>query len=572
MLKLIFVIIYSFIVTVNCDNLRVNTASGPIVGVLQRTFVNQVPYISYKGIPYAQPPVGNLRFRAPRAVTPWKKPLVTTDNYQYSCIVVAQGKHIPLDGRKQNENCLFLNIYTPVMDDVKVNKRLPVIFNVPGGGFNDGDGTDGYYGPDFILEQNAILVNLNYRLGPFGFANFDLENYTGNMGLKDQREALKWVKKNIKYFGGDPQSLTIFGESSGAASVHYQILSNSCEYINRAIMWSGSAFNYWAHHKQNNQLNLLRETFKAELGNRTSPKEILNFMINATTQLIIEKIPVFDFSNGLIEVNWTPVIEDKTKSDQPILIENPHNIYANNRFSFHCKNVEVVFGTTSAEYMMFLDPTNLYGWVEQMKTNRLIGLPYHGLTLTPNDQRYKAMQTKIKQFYFGDGEIEATPKRLNQYVQMNSDINFVVPFYEVMSLHSKVSKTFCHHFDINLNTNIIKKPRHLEMVERMGHLEDIGYMYKANQFKYMYEQSWKNRSDATNNKTIEAWQFVTKLFIDFAKSGTLANSSPVKSVKNAQCVDITNDGLRSIIRPKKESMTMWDNVREYLKPFIVDEY
>lgn len=99
-----------------------------------------------------------------------------------------------------------------------------MLFNVHGGGFVDGDGSDGYYGPDFLIEQNVILVSFNYRLGPFGFANFDIEGYTGNMGLKDQREALKWVYKNIKFFGGDPQYITIFGESAGAASVHYQIL------------------------------------------------------------------------------------------------------------------------------------------------------------------------------------------------------------------------------------------------------------------------------------------------------------------------------------------------------------
>ncbi|XP_031641012.1 juvenile hormone esterase-like [Contarinia nasturtii] len=564
----------SIVSTICCGHLHltVNTDSGPIVGVSQKTFVNEVPYISYKGVPYAQPPVGELRFKAPRAVKPWIKPLVTNDTYQNSCIVVADGRSMGLDGQKQSENCLFLNIYTPVMDDVKVNKNLPVIFNIPGGGFVDGDGTNQYYGPDFILEQNVVLVTLNYRLGPFGFANFDLENYTGNMGLKDQREALKWVKKNIKYFGGDPQSLTIFGESAGAASAHLQILSNSCEYINHAIMWSGSAFNYWAHHKQNNQLDLLRETFKAELGNGTSPKEILNFMINAPTQLIVEKTPTYDFSNGLIEVYWTPVIEDENKSDQPFLTEKPHDIYANNRFSSHCKNVEAIFGITSAEYMMFLDPNNLYGWVESMKNNSPFGLPYHGLALKSNDDRYKAMQAKIKKFYFGDGDIEATPARLNQYVQMQSDINFLVPFYETMRLHANVSKTFCHHFDINLSANIIKKSRHLEMVERMGHIEDIGYMFKANLFKKIYDEVLNNRSNVNNQKTINAWQFVTKLYTDFLKTGSMAYSSPVESVENAKCVDITNNGLASIVRPKNEAIEMWDEVTEYLKPHIVIEY
>lgn len=85
-------------------------------------------------------------------------------------------------------------------------------------GFTEGDGTDGYYGPDFILEHNVVLVTINYRLGPFGFANFDTNGYTGNMGLKDQRTALEWIKKNIRFFGGDPNAITIFGESAGKSN------------------------------------------------------------------------------------------------------------------------------------------------------------------------------------------------------------------------------------------------------------------------------------------------------------------------------------------------------------------
>lgn len=85
-----------------------------------------------------------------------------------------------------------------------------------GGGYNEGDGTDSFQAPDFIMERNnAVLVVINYRLGPFGYANFNLNGYTGNMALKDQQTALKWTKRNIKYFGGDPDAITVFGESAG---------------------------------------------------------------------------------------------------------------------------------------------------------------------------------------------------------------------------------------------------------------------------------------------------------------------------------------------------------------------
>lgn len=89
------------------------------------------------------------------------------------------------------------------------------MFYIHGGGFCSGDGSDGLYGPDLLIEQDVIVVTINYRLGPLGFLNFGEYGYTGNMGFKDQLLALKWNKKNIEHFGGDPNSITLFGQSAG---------------------------------------------------------------------------------------------------------------------------------------------------------------------------------------------------------------------------------------------------------------------------------------------------------------------------------------------------------------------
>lgn len=89
------------------------------------------------------------------------------------------------------------------------------MFSIPGGGFCSGSGDDRSYGPDLLMEQDVILVTINYRLGPLGFINFDEYGYTGNMGFKDQQLALKSIKRNIKNFGGDPNSITMFGQSAG---------------------------------------------------------------------------------------------------------------------------------------------------------------------------------------------------------------------------------------------------------------------------------------------------------------------------------------------------------------------
>lgn len=121
-----------------------------------------------------------------------------------------------------SDDCLYLNIYTT---ELKPEVPRAVMVWIHGGAFYSGSGNDDIYGPDYIVEKNVVLVTINYRVGIIGFLNLDDEEAPGNQGLKDQVMALKWVKRNIEKFGGDPSNVTIFGESAGSASVHYLTLS-----------------------------------------------------------------------------------------------------------------------------------------------------------------------------------------------------------------------------------------------------------------------------------------------------------------------------------------------------------
>lgn len=121
------------------------------------------------------------------------------------------------------------------------------MFFIHGGGFYEGSGNDDLLGPDFLIDHNVILVTINYRLGVFGFMSLATAEYSGNMGMKDQVLALQWVQENIHQFGGDPESVTIFGHSAGSASVNYHMLSPMSKGLfKRAIMLSGVAINAWA--------------------------------------------------------------------------------------------------------------------------------------------------------------------------------------------------------------------------------------------------------------------------------------------------------------------------------------
>ncbi|CAG9817192.1 unnamed protein product, partial [Phaedon cochleariae] len=218
--------------------------NGKIAGSLSRTIRYQVPFYSYLGIPYAAPPVGNLRFQPPQPVQNWDNIFQATSNSKI-CYQSQSKLHRP-----QTEDCLYLNVYTTIPPSE--NASLPVMVTIYGGSFTHGFASVGTVGPDYFLENDIIVVSFNYRVGPFGFLSTGDGVIHGNMGLKDQLFAIKWVKENIHLFGGDPDKVTIRGQSAGAASVTYHILSPSSAGLFRgAIASSGSAICNWASERPN---------------------------------------------------------------------------------------------------------------------------------------------------------------------------------------------------------------------------------------------------------------------------------------------------------------------------------
>jgi hypothetical protein len=153
---------------------------------------------TYKGIPYARPPVGNLRFKAPLPVVSWNGIYQATKFGPKCPQILTSGKHI---GKYAGEeDCLYINVFTPE----KIEKPLPVLFNIHGGGFYFGSGDTDVLGPETFIEENVIFVSINYRLGPLGFLASGDKLAPGNYGLKDMILALQWVNKNIQAFGGYP--------------------------------------------------------------------------------------------------------------------------------------------------------------------------------------------------------------------------------------------------------------------------------------------------------------------------------------------------------------------------------
>lgn len=172
----------------------------------------------FKGIPYAAPPVGDLRWKAPQPAAKWEG--------DRKALEFGPGCWQPRNAPNLSEDCLYLNVYTTAKD---AKAKLPVMFWIHGGAFVSGSGS--IYRGEKLAQQGVVLVTINYRLGPMGFFSHPLlsqesaKGVSGNYGLLDMIAALEWTKRNIASFGGDPKNVTVFGESAGAAAVHYLMSS-----------------------------------------------------------------------------------------------------------------------------------------------------------------------------------------------------------------------------------------------------------------------------------------------------------------------------------------------------------
>ncbi|XP_011192601.1 esterase B1 [Zeugodacus cucurbitae] len=236
------------------ENPQITLPLGAVKGQQCQTVYAQ-DYYSFEGIPYAKPPLAELRFKSPQPVEPWSG---VKDCTQCSNKPLQKNS---LTGRVEgSEDCLYLNVYTKTLQS---EKPLPVLVFIHGGGFYSGEATRKLYAPDYFMSEQVVLVTLNYRLCSLGFLSLaDPElQIPGNAAMKDKILALKWVKQYISHFNGDPNNVTLFGESAGAGSAHAITLSAQSEDLfQRVILMSGSALCYWINMPQTDLAYRLAKT------------------------------------------------------------------------------------------------------------------------------------------------------------------------------------------------------------------------------------------------------------------------------------------------------------------------
>lgn len=307
------------------------TDKGAVQGLAQDTTR------AFLGIPFAAPPVGDLRWKPPAEVAAWSATRGATE-YGHACPQVDVLTGGP--GTDLVEDCLYLNVWTPL---VPPKQPAPVMFFIHGGGFVVGSGGDRTYDGSNLAAKGVVVVTINYRLGAFGFLDHGGLAAEANQavapsyGLLDQRAALKWVKKNAAAFGGDANNVTVFGESAGALSVCAQLaMPNSKGLFHRAIMESGycipAAFNTPAIARKQG------DDFAKGLGCTDLP-----CMRGKSALAVASALPVRRALFGKEGTSWTPTVDG---AELPKL---PREVFTAGGSS----TVPVILGTNKDEGNLF---------------------------------------------------------------------------------------------------------------------------------------------------------------------------------------------------------------------------
>ncbi|XP_031146970.1 acetylcholinesterase [Sander lucioperca] len=333
-------------------DLTVQTRTGRVRGF--RTPVTERSYVtSFLGIPFAEPPVGKLRFRRAEPKRPWTG-VYDANAYPNACFQFVdtsfpgfQGTEMWNPNRDMSEDCLYLNVWVPSSPRPH---NLTVMVWIYGGGFYSGSSSlDVYDGRYLAHSETVIVVSMNYRIGAFGFlALHGSSEAPGNVGLLDQRMALQWVQDNIHFFGGNPKQVTIFGESAGAASVGFHLLSpDSRQTFTRAILQSGVPNCPWASvspAEARRRATLLGKLVGCNGGNDT---ELVDCLRGKTPQeLIDQEWQVLPWS-ALFRFSFVPVVDGEVLPDTPDAMLSSGNF----------KDTQILLGVNQDEGSYFL----LYG-------------------------------------------------------------------------------------------------------------------------------------------------------------------------------------------------------------------
>jgi len=329
---------------------EVNCKNGHLLGRYRKT-QSGARFSSFTKIPYGLPPTGNLRFAHPQPALPWQGVLDASKQ----CPKPVQNNYVTglLEGQ---EDCLYVNVYRPEFgpeDDREHDEPLPVMFWVYGGGFIMGDATEENYLPGPLLDTgDVIVVTGNYRVGPLGFMCMEDDNLPGNLALWDQHLMLKWIQENIAAFGGNPNNVTVFGNSAGSFCIYCLYVSPRCEGLfHRVIAQSGPLISNSAPMQiMGKQPKLYARTYAESLGceSSDSSEKILEKLRSLPVAKLQSKFNIAGSWADMVPSPWKPLVD--SWSSTPFLPKNPRDALLDGEFN----KVPLLTGVCSEEGIMMV--------------------------------------------------------------------------------------------------------------------------------------------------------------------------------------------------------------------------
>ncbi|XP_022079595.1 uncharacterized protein LOC110973232 [Acanthaster planci] len=461
-----------------------NTTLGPVMGI-------KVPYLPwteqlvtrYTGIPYAEPPIGQLRFAKPVPKTPWDDVFNATV-FGPSCPQPASNSTLTsfLPNDEIDEDCLLLNVYVP-HDAVALSGPLSVMVFIHGGGLVFGQGM--YYdGTLLALQGQVIMVNFNYRLGIFGFFSTGDDSAPGNYGLWDQRLALQWVKDNIANFGGDPDQITIFGESAGGWSVTLQMISplNSNNLFQRVIAESGVVFPNLMIPADVARLQAfgLASALKCNPTTDSSSRSIIQCLRNVSMETLL----IYTFA-----ASTSPIIDgDFFPTDITSLLTHPRIGQYDLIMGFNDQDGSVLIGSVDTDGYTaeeFRAATGYFMQLCQCKTS-------HEIT------------NAVFAYYFGADKLDDPMQNVVRYLDVTGDVYFDVASINFLTRHAQAAantSTYFYHFTYETGRELFLPPEWLDVISGAPHALEIFYVFG------FITAVYPNDTEAAllSNRTIEYW-------------------------------------------------------------------
>ncbi|XP_049877838.1 juvenile hormone esterase-like [Pectinophora gossypiella] len=469
---------------------RARTSAGWVCGARRWSEYGGVYYASFRGVPYARQPLGELRFKELQAPESWDH-LLDATNEGDICPQTDVLYGPLMRPRGMSEACIHANIHVPISAlprESQVNSSveeapnnatgLSILVFIHGGVLAFGSGDSDLHGPEYLVSHGVIVITFNYRLNVFGFLSLNSTKIPGNNGLRDMITLLRWVRDNARNFGGNPDDVTLGGQSAGAVSAHLLTLSPEAQGLfKRTILMSGTAmpvfFTTSPLYAQS-----MANAFITGLGiNSTDPDDIHQQLLKMPLEKIMEMNKLLQDQNGLGV--FYPVVESRLPGVKRILSDDPELLLQNGTGN----DIPLLLGFTDVEAETFRKRFEEIDMVSRINDNPLVVVSPTVTTSVPTQVAFaRAMQ--IEQRYFN-----GTPS-MDQYVKLVTEQFFHYTALKVADYRSRTdgAPVFLYQFPYDADFSLLRTALGVNYTGA-AHIEDMTYLFHCNSVRVPYSDS-----------------------------------------------------------------------------------